>query len=256
MAIVLGIDGCPDGWCGVLIEVRGERLTVRPPRLFPAFDQVLASDAEIIGIDIPIGLVDRPGGRSCDRHARGLLGAPRASSVFSAPSRGVLYHAGVQRFFSGDALTPHEMKDLYRRASDVNEELTGKRLSQQAFHISKKVREVDLLMTRALQGRVREVHPEVCFQALNGRQAMRSNKKKRHGVAERWALLRHKLPSLPKIPVVPADFGGRCGIDDYIDATVAAWTALCILRGDAQRIPDPPEAGENGLRMEIWFPAR
>jgi predicted RNase H-like nuclease len=86
------------------------------------------------------------------------------------------------------------MKDLYRRAGDVNEELTGKRLSQQAFHISKKVREVDLLMTRALQDRVREVHPEVCFQALNGRQAMRNNKKKRPGVAERWALLRHLLP--------------------------------------------------------------
>lgn len=148
------------------------------------------------------------------------------------------------------------MKDVYRRACNVNEELTGKRLSQQSFHISKKIREVDLLMTPALQGRVREVHPEVCFQAVNGGQAMTSNKKKRQGAAERWGLLRPLLPSLPAFPVVPSDFGGRCGVDDYIDATVAAWTALCILRGNAHRVPEPTELGEKSLRMEIWFPTR
>ncbi len=51
------------------------------------------------------------------------------------------------------------------------------------------------------------------------------------------------------------DLPHACAVDDYIDALVAAWTAVCISRGSAQRIPSRPEMDDKGLRMEMWFPA-
>ena len=51
--------------------------------------------------------------------------------------------------------------------------------------------EVDrfLLGNPASQARVREVHPEVCFWALNGRQSMQHSKGKEPGSSERMAVL-------------------------------------------------------------------
>jgi predicted RNase H-like nuclease len=60
-------------------------------RLCTDFREVLALPERpaIIAVDMPIGLLPRPspGGRVCDRDARKLLRRPRASSVFSPPTR-------------------------------------------------------------------------------------------------------------------------------------------------------------------------
>jgi len=48
-------------------------------------------DAELILIDVPIGLREEDNSlRPCDAEARDRLGAPRGSSVFPVPVRGVL----------------------------------------------------------------------------------------------------------------------------------------------------------------------
>jgi predicted RNase H-like nuclease len=189
-----------------------------------------------MGVDIPIGLLDRLGQRACDVEARRLLGRVRASSVFPPPSRRSLAF--------GD----------YHSASHVNFDLTGRRLNKQSFNIAPKAREVDEVMKPDLQGRVLEVHPELSFWALNGGIAMARNKKTRDGRVERWRLLRKVFLELDKAPVLPRALRGRCGMDDYIDALVCAWTAVCVERGKASRIPDEPEVDERGLRMEMWLP--
>ena len=67
-------------------------------RLFGAMSDVLAAhpDAERILVDIPIGLPSKQCPvRPCGLLARKLLGAPRASSVFSPPSRAACRAASV-----------------------------------------------------------------------------------------------------------------------------------------------------------------
>jgi predicted RNase H-like nuclease len=236
---VYGLDGCKGGWCAVRLDVEDERIAPHEPEVL-TFDEVIASGAAIIGIDVPIGLLDVPGPRECDTDARRLLGPPRSCSVFPAPSRQVLAFC----------VSP----DGYLHACEVSEQLTGRRLTKQTFAIAPKVREVDDAMTPALQDRVREVHPELCFWALNSRAAMAHNKKTAKGRQERWALLQSVILSLGPEPRLPPGMAQRCAMDDYIDAMVAAWTAVCIFRGKASRVPATPVCDDRGLRMEVWLP--
>lgn len=240
MTFVYGLDGCKDGWCAVRLDINGDGVRVHDPKVL-SFAQVLATDARAIAIDIPIGLLDVPGARGCDTEARKLLGRPRASSVFPAPSREVLRLCSKPENFG--------------RACNVNERLTGRRLTRQTFNIAPKIREVDDAMTPDLQERVREVHPELCFSALKGR-PMRHNKKTTDGRRERWAILRRVIPSVPKEPRLPADIAPVSAMDDYVDALVTAWTAAAIVRGDAICIPSEPARDKQGLRMEMWYPNR
>jgi predicted RNase H-like nuclease len=236
MTLVLGVDGCRGGWCAVAIDSRTNEML--EARVYPDFAAILALPAEVICVDIPIGLLDVPGQRACDVEARRRLGRGRASSVFPPPSRRSLSFAD------------------YRTASDVNFQITGRTLNKQSFNISPKVRQVDDAIKPAMQDRVREVHPELCFRALNGDVAMRHNKKARDGRGERWPLLREILRGLQKAPALPETMRGRCGLDDYIDALVCAWTAVCVSRGDAAYIPAEPKVDERGLRMEMCYPNR
>lgn len=235
MTSVLGFDGCPAGWCGVTIDAHDGPPVAGPPAVFRTFADALATDTAVIAVDIPIGLLDVQGGRGCDLEARRLLGPPRASSVFPAPSRRAC-----------------AIRD-YREACDLNSRLAGRRLSKQSFYIAPKIREVDEHMTPDLQGRVREVHPEVCFWALNGGNPLSDGKRRSAGRMER-SLLRRVLRGLREQSPVPREMPEGCAVDDYTDALVAAWTAVCIVRGLAQRVPHDPVPDEDGLRMEIWFP--
>ncbi|TMG01274.1 MAG: DUF429 domain-containing protein [Chloroflexi bacterium] len=55
---------------------------------------------------------------------------------------------------------------------------------------------------------------------------------------------------------LPTELRGLSQMDDYVDALACAWTALCVARGNARRIPSEPELDERGLRMEMWLPGR
>ena len=85
------------------------------------------NDLLCLAIDIPIGLLDCS--RACDKAARKLLGQPRGTSVFAAPCRTAL------------AATTHASANL------INREKTGRGLSQQAFGIIPKIKQVDDAMT-------------------------------------------------------------------------------------------------------------
>ena len=120
-----------------------------------------------------------------------------------------------------------------------------------AFGIFSKIREVDAVLQsdRALDGRVRETHPELAFWRLNGGCPLASAKKTKAGLA-----LRRRL--LIEAGLAPAMVNGAppkgAGPDDLLDALVCAAIAARIDRGLARPFPDPPERDACGLPMAIW----
>jgi predicted RNase H-like nuclease len=225
---VAGIDGCRGGWVGFKVDLASLCTSVELIDL-PSILTKKPDDLAILAIDIPIGLLD--GSRACDKAARRLLGQPRGTSVFAVPCRASL------------------SEQNHAAASATNLRITGRGLSQQAWGIAPKIKQVDDGITADCQKWVFEVHPEVCFWALAGERPMAHGKKTKAGVDERFALLRSVFPDIEhSLQDRPASVGK----DDVLDAAVAAWTALRINRGEAQRVCEP-ERDANGLETTIWY---
>jgi len=186
------------------------------------------SDLACLAIDIPMGLLD--GSRACDKAARKLLGQPRGTSVFAAPCRTAL------------------QAETHAEASAVNQQKTGRGLSQQAFGIGLKIKQVDDAITPDCQWAF-EVHPEVCFWALNGQRPMMHNKKTEAGRAERLNLLRNVFPDIHRHLL---NRPSGVGQDDLLDAASAAWTAVRLHKGNALHVCNP-ERDEKGLAVTIWY---
>ena len=127
----VGVDGCRAGWFSVGLSRNGECEL----RVFPHFKGLLEhyGTAELILVDIPIGLPEGPGGRICDREARKRLGWPRMTSVFPTPAR-----CTVEKAF--------EFPKDRKAADDIERQCAGKGLTFQAFYIAPKIAEVDRVM--------------------------------------------------------------------------------------------------------------
>lgn len=236
-AWVAGADGCRAGWFVVLRETSTGRVR---RRVVPSFEALLAmSEAPVaLAIDVIIGLPDAPrsGGRKCDRQARQLLGWPRSSSVFSPPAQAAI---GCTSY--DEALAVNR-----RHSSD------GVGISKQTFHLFPKLRAVDAQMTPARQQRVREVHPELAFFAMNGEAPLRHSKHEDAGQRERVQLLRDY--GVGNVEAAVETHAGRdVKRDDVLDAHAACWTARRLQQGTATRLPQgAPPHNARGLRMEIW----
>ena len=240
--VAIGVDGCPGGWVAAVWRPQESKLSMQVvdnlTRLIEEYPDVA------IGVDIPIGLAATDP-RACDVAARQALGRPRASSVFPAPCRGIL-----------------RLDTNYATTSARSRNLTTRGISQQTYHIIPKIAEADGVLNPELQKRVFEVHPEVSFCALAGRQPMKCSKKRTAGFNERRDLLRHAFPH-DAIPESRKEakalvreskcLGKGAGADDVLDAIVAAWTANRFAQGEAQRIPELRTTDERGLVMEIVY---
>ena len=236
----VGVDGCPYGWVGVGFGSSG----YWEVELFRKFNEVpdYYAEAKLVLVDIPIGLPESAEGRECDDEARRVLG-PRRSSVFPAPTRGAVEQA---------AKSPRD----HGGANRIERRLAGKGMSIQAFGIAPKIHEVDEAMQNLDTNAppVREVHPEICFWALNNRQPMEHSKKKREGEAERIRVLQGKNPRAQEI------LDGACykflrsqaARDDILDALVAAVTAR-LGHGRLKTIPESPAVDSKGLAMEMVY---
>jgi predicted RNase H-like nuclease len=218
---VLGIDGCPGGWVGALVEDGDVAWHTG------TFDDLLALDAVAVAVDIPIGLPPGAARRAADVEARRVLG-PQRSSVFFAPPRVVL-----------EAVDQPDATRLSRAAGS-----TG--VSIQLFHVLGKVAEVDtsLRSDAAAAARVVEVHPEVSFRRL-ARTAELPPKRTAAGRQSRLAALRTWLPDV----ALPAPLPGRAKADDCLDALACAWTALRWTRDEATVLGD--EVDGVGVPMRI-----
>lgn len=235
MSFVAGVNGCRCGWLIVTRYLKTHRDYLTVATTFADVINV-PHEPSVICIDIPLGLLDAavPGGRECDRAARALL-KTKPSSVFPPPVRSALFSSN------------------YAQANKLNRTSSahGLGLSKQAFALFPKLREVDAQMSARLQERVFEVHPELCFFEMNGRNPVKSKKRSLEGQRQRTKLLKQagflqvdeRLRSAVK-PFV--------GVDDILDAYAACWTAERILAGSAIRIPDTPPFDSKGLRMEMW----
>jgi predicted RNase H-like nuclease len=213
---VLGVDGCPGGWIGALVTETSVEWV-----LLPSAAAVLAVPAAAVGIDIPIGL-PRRGPRTCDVAARALLG-PRRSSVFSAPLRAVIPATS------------------YAEACALSRAVSGKALSQQAWHLVPRIADVDVALTATEHVRIVEVHPEVVFAHLAG---VLPAKKTPDGASLRERVLRRVLPPWPS-PPRPAR------PDDALDALACAWAAARWLRGEAEILGG--DLDETGTPMRIVY---
>ena len=231
--ITIGVDGCPAGWFFAALEPSSRSRWGIVRTLADLVGET--SEPARIFVDIPIGLLEGPGPRDCDRMARRVLGR-RASSVFPAPARPVL-----------DAV---DYEDAKRRSREA----TGKAISRQAFAILHRCREVDRLLRGDAKARriVREIHPEVCFWAFAGRRAMEHNKKTEEGFRERIELLKRNRPSAEReIEDMLRQFKRReVARDDAVDAMAAALTASAPAAA-LRTLPPRPQEDRSGLRMEM-----
>jgi predicted RNase H-like nuclease len=138
------------------------------------------------------------------------------------------------------------------------DEVRKQGMSRQAFGLLPKIREVERLMTPALQNTVYEAHPELAFTAAAGA-PMRLNKKTTAGREERLqALSRATEPRLPH-PSQLLSQGlkalkrTQAAADDLLDGMVLTRTAYRIATAQATCLPPDPPVDSLGLRMEIWF---
>jgi len=98
---------------------------------------------------------------------------------------------------------------------------------------------------------VYEVHPEVCFRALNNGVPIPLSKKSREGEDHRKAVLIRSGFPRPFIEEMAVKF--RVGRDDFLDACAALWTARRIQAGQAQRLPAVIDLDRRGLDQAIWY---
>jgi predicted RNase H-like nuclease len=217
--LVTGVDGCRGGW--VAVDLDDGRLA--GVRLGPSLDVLLAGAAQVVGIDMPLGLL--PGGwRMADQQARALLGA-RRSSVFAIPPAPVWHEPD------------------YRAANERCRALTGNGLSAQAWGLRGKLLEANAYRLRCRHP-LHEVHPELSFQAMAGA-PLRYAKHGADGHAERQAVL-----AAAGILIPP---GPRRVAVDVLDAAAVAWTARRIAAGQARVVPDRPQAGVDGYDITIRY---
>ena len=148
---IAGVDGCRAGW--LCLHKNGTQVA---GDVFPTFQRLLEqlSLTTIVAIDIPIGL-PTAGERACDRMARQLLGAPRASSVFPARILTVVhetgYRAGCEKHRGVDG------RPFATGLCDPSEDPGGERVA---------------LEPGWRADRIKEIHPEVSFAEWNGGRAM------------------------------------------------------------------------------------
>ncbi|MBK5332954.1 MAG: DUF429 domain-containing protein [Ilumatobacteraceae bacterium] len=206
----VGVDGCAAGW----IIAATDRVVVVPTLRLEEF--------ELIGIDMPIGLIDGPP-RACDIAARKFLGRA-GSSVFPAPPRAALAYTD------------------YRAALAAARSATGRGISKQTFNLMSKIAELDSLIDSTNQHMIVEVHPECAFKTLNEGEGLPS-KKTAAGQDLRRRLLAGQFD-------VPAKAPRGAAIDDLLDAYAVLWSARRYQRGAHRQFGDG-QRDDRGIEMRI-----
>lgn len=252
---VAGVDSIPakngGGWVMALTGVDDTAPVgfIVWPTFDMLWDYACKSNISVVAVDMPVGLPSE-GYRAADRtaqdelktHERGAQG--RNQSVFDAPPP-----------FTLDI-------ENHKRANELSKSRAGRGLMSQAHALRHRIKEVRRLKPcdfyDSATPRAAEVHPEVCFKWVVGA-PMAFKKSCQAGVVERLKALEPAFPNIMEsaartpIPSTPEPDVPCPGLDDVLDAAVAAWTARRLARGTAD--PLPPEGGppdDDGYPMTIW----
>jgi predicted RNase H-like nuclease len=240
MAKHVGVGWASNGWFGVVLTGSGGWET----DLFPSIWSLWKyhSDASSVFVDIPIGLPSDER-RACDVRAREML--HRRRGVFYAPVRGAVYQQNLEE------------------AKAANEAAAEFSVQNHVWRLVPRIREVDefLDMFPSARDRLIETRPEVCFHALNGRNALEASATTESGLRRRRALLADEHPAAVDIyeqavdryltPTYAPTVGSASAI---LDALVAAVTAR---RSSDERLslPEAPPTDERGLPMRVVYPS-
>lgn len=224
---VVGVDGCRGGWLAVALKAG-----VATARVFTHFAGLLSAypDATALAVDMPMGLWEsgRARARPCDALARKRLGK-RAACVFIPPTRAML-HATTYA-----PLRKHG-------------------LSVQAYNLIPRIRELDTLLTPALQVRVWESHPELSFAAMTGapiaypKRTAPGQAARRHAAQNALALSNSDLDAL-----WCSCRNAGAGYNDLLDACALAWSAWRHTESQSEVCVGEPVHDERGLLMAIRF---
>jgi predicted RNase H-like nuclease len=151
----------------------------------------------------------------------------RRNSVFMTPPAAVL-----------EAASYAEANVIAARVLD------GKKISRQAWALQQNIAVVEAVARR--DGRIIEVHPEVSFCAMRGREHLAYAKTTWNGQALRRAALATHGIVLPE----QLDQAGGVPPADVLDAAAVAWTARRHARGESESLPPGRERGRPGA---IWY---
>ena len=229
-----GVDGCAAGWIlARKAHVNGEiTFSIHPDW------QTLMTQASgrsvVIAVDMPIGLTDL-GRRACDILARKQLGRHRAASVFAPPRRPMLQ---FETYDQANAWGKKQGPD------------GGGGLSKQAWNLTPKIRQIDNWIDPARQCSVREAHPELAFQRLNGGNAAPPKRSPEGQHARRQLLAHAGIMTTSELPTIARS---AAKMDDILDAAVLVSTAAGIAEGSAICLSGAPQYDARGLSMEIWY---
>lgn len=205
----LGLDACRGGWMGILMD-DGH---VVEQQVFARFSDPLDEwSPDQAAVDIPIGLTNETD-RFADVAARQYLTSVggNTSTVFNAPPRIVI------EAFEEDFEIDFESATALARTV-----LKSKGITRQTFGIVKKIHEVRQFLRHHKDhgDSILEIHPEVCFHAVNW--APLPRKASCAGFTRRLQLLRDLQVGLDLCKFNALE---GASVDDVLDAVVAAWTA-------------------------------
>ncbi|HWQ49708.1 MAG TPA: DUF429 domain-containing protein [Methanosarcina sp.] len=240
--VFVGVDGCRAGCFAVALTETDSFDVFQFSKISDLWNYFCDGNTYVrILVDIPIGLVDSKynfKSRFCDIEARRLLRPNRQSSVFPTPCREAIYARN------------------YESACDINEEVTGKRLTKQTWGIVPKIREMNdfLIAIDSAKGKIIETHPEICFWALAGK-SMEYSKKEIEGFSERKKVLQEICTSTDEIVQSALSKYRRKDVarDDILDALVASVTAKLAFQRGLKSIPEIPEKDSQGLPMQVVY---
>ena len=258
----VGVDGCKAGWIGVGL---GDDDGCPKIKVCEKFADLVAcfGDARVILVDIPIGLHQDAAPRACDEEARKKLGTRRQGAVFPAPPRPFVDKVALTPDWDWTTAHGKSFQEAHAEANAWHrEKFRGKGVAAQAFAITPKIGEMDEFMrTRDSKSpTIREVHPEICFWALNGGKPMSTNKKQPLGFEERLETLRRCAQDVNGVDV-DAMFKKARGKytkrkvadDDILDALASAITAKIGCENGFMTLPDNPPKDSKGLTMEMVY---
>ena len=267
--IGIGADGITGGWVvaacwadgdalkeargsGALLSPGDRRVRISRQESVASIAEMRAGSEAVVAIDVPLGLLEHGGARTCDVEARRLLGK-RACTVFNPPAR--------YMFEALDASTSKERWEVVQRLlGERREAFPGESIasvSKQTIGILDKVADADGYLKASPQAAswLFECHPELSFLRLNDEVPL-FPKTKARGVLQRIDLIEGEFPgtieSLKEQPLAES-----VPLPDLLDAYAALWTALRVACGLVHPERDALGFDQNGDCPSIdGFPLR
>ena len=252
-----GIDGCPAGWLAAELTVKlvaGQGGGMYPDgsmhsagtalfsvSVFSLTDAAelsrLCGRADLVLIDIPVGLPDSREERKVDLQVRRHLGR-RGSSVFPVPVRDAVYASS------------------YEEGCRINFAVRGKKFSKQLWNITPGIRCIDTFLREHAEFRqvLRESSPEYAFQLLQGA-PLETAKRTKEGIRERLALCEAVVPGCSAVfKDAAAGYQRRTAAEhDIVDAMGLAVSAYVTKAGTMVKVPEQEERDPAGIPMQAVF---